>query len=98
MIFFETHNSSSNSIPEYVCFNTKDKYTFENGILKINDDVEIIGSFEDLGDECIAVKMPDSVIHIENNAFKNLKNLKSIKFSNNLISIEKILFRVWFKK
>jgi len=85
---FETHNSSSNSIPEYVCcFNTKDKYTFENGILKINDDVEIIGSFEDLGDECIAVKMPDSVIHIENNAFKNLKNLKSIKFSNNLISI-----------
>jgi len=65
---------------------TRDKYSYTEGVLTINDGVQVIGEFSDF----ILVKeiiIPDSVLIIDRNAFSNYSNLKKVRFSNNLLEI-----------
>ena len=65
---------------------TRDKYSYTEGVLTINDGVQVIGEFSDF----ILVKeiiMPDSVLIIDKYAFSNYSNLKKVRFSNNLLEI-----------
>ena len=89
----KTCSSNSDNFPEYLCCTkTRDKYSIENGVLKIKDGVEVIGSFEDLVVPITSVEMPDSVIIIQPGAFFQLENLENIKFSNSLIYIGDLAF------
>ena len=81
---FDKYSNDISSIG--CCFETPDKYSYENGVLKINEGVEIVGSFSNLED-CTTVILPDSVVMIQYEAFKGLQNLKNIKFSENLLVI-----------
>ena len=65
---------------------TRDKYTFEDGVLKIHDGVQTIEGFEKLKG-CTRVEMPDSILIIKSSCFDGLSELKSIKFSKNLLAI-----------
>ena len=70
-----------------VCsYKDNDKYKYDNGVLIIKDGVEIIKDFSVFTD-CVSVEMPDSVILIDSDAFKGLKKLEHVKFSENLFYI-----------
>ena len=64
----------------------KDTYSYNGGILRIHEGVEIVGDFSKLKD-CTRVEMPDSVVIIDFNAFKGLNKLESVRFSNNITEI-----------
>ena len=69
-----------------------DKYTYDNGVLKIHDGVEIIGDFSEFSD-CKRIEMPDSVVAILYGAFFLMSKLEDVRFSNNLLVIFDNAFR-----
>ena len=65
-----------------------ERYTIQDGILTVKNGVEEIYHEEFEGNtEFHTVKLPDSVISIENSAFQKCKNLKKIYLPRSLIKI-----------
>jgi len=83
---------SSSKCASYVYTNA---YKYENGILKINDGVEVLLEFNSVMNlkDCKSIEMPDSVLIIDSYAFRGMKELESIKFSNNLLLINDGAFK-----
>ncbi|MCR5585953.1 MAG: leucine-rich repeat protein, partial [Lachnospiraceae bacterium] len=63
------------------------KLVFCCGITEIPEETRIIGSYAFYGDTMTDFEMPDSIEIIEESAFCNCQNLKTITFSKNLLYI-----------
>ena len=83
---------SSGKRASYVFTNA---YKYENSILKINDGIEVLLEFNSVMNlkDCKSIEMPDSVLIIGPYAFRGMKELESIKFSNNLLLIDEGAFK-----
>jgi len=91
--YFVTDPYSKNQ-PICMCsLETIDEYKLVDGVLTIDDGVEILVDFKGLADlGCTTIVMPNSVKIIGPNAFSGIPTLEKIVFSDSLIIIEGYAF------